>query len=198
MFKVLIAAILGGIVFFAWNSFSWIVLPWHEQTVKHFANEKIVAETLTSNANKGGIYLLPKDHGSDSTDPASNVSNDEMAKQRDPESFAFISLQPEGMQRSMAVSMKLALVNSIVVSILIVILLSSTSELSYMVRVFFVVMTGLIGALLGHVPNWIWWGFDTSYTIVMIADILIGWFLAGLIIAAYVGREPDFDIDFDD
>ena len=55
-------------------------------------------------------------------------------------------------------------------------------------------MVGLVGALLGHVPNWIWWGFDTNYTIVMIADTLIGWFLAGLIIAAFVGREPDYEI----
>ncbi len=184
MFKVLIAAILGGIIFFAWNSFSWTVLPWHQQTLKYFNNEQIVTETLKANIEKGGIYLIPKmDHNSDSADEANNHGP-----------FAFISYQPNGMEKSMKDSMKYALFNSILVSILIVILLSCTSDLGYFARVFFVVMTGFIGALAGHVPNWIWWGFDTNYTIVMITDSLIGWFFAGLVIAAFVGREQKYGI----
>ena len=196
MFKVLIAAILGGVIFFAWNSISWMVLPWHQQTVKHFDNEKIVAEALTSTVEESGIYLLPRmDQNPSPSDAGEIKTNIENANQHMQEgTFAFISLKPAGMERTMEDSMMFALINSIIVSILVVILLSCTSDLGYMARVFFIVMVGLVAALLGHVPNWIWWGFDTNYTIVMIADILIGWFLAGLIIAAFVGREPDYEI----
>ena len=195
MFKVLIAAILGGIIFFAWNSVSWMVLPWHQQTINHFDNDQAVMEALSANANAekgGGIYLLPKmEH------KAKNSNSDEMPaesadSQVSQEPFAFISYKPQGSGRSMEDSMKFALINSILVSILIVILLSGTSDLGYMARVFYVVMISFVGALLGHVPNWIWWGFDGGYTLVMVADTLIGWFLAGLIIAAFIGREPDY------
>ncbi len=186
MFKVLVAAILGGIIFFAWNSLSWIVLSWHQQTINHFEHEEVVAESLNSNIDKAGIYLIPNiDHKPDSDDMDTTTSNSP---------FTFISYQPSGMVRSMEDSMKFALINSILISILIVMLLSCTSDLGYMARVFFVTMTGMVGALLGHVPNWIWWGFDANYTIVMIADVLIGWFLAGLIIAAFIGKESDYEV----
>jgi len=52
----------------------------------------------------------------------------------------------------------------------------------------------IIGALFGHVSNWIWRGIDTYYTVVVIADILIVWSIARLIIAAFVGREPNYDL----
>ena len=196
MFKMIFAAILGGIIFFAWNSVSWMVLPWHQQTISHFDNDQVVMEALSANANpeKGGIYLLPKmDHktkGSNLDEASAEIERTESEKSLKP--FAFISYKPQGSGRSMEDSMKFALINSIFVSILIVILLSGTSDLGYLSRVFFIVMIGFVGALLGHVPNWIWWGFDGGYTLVMIADTLIGWFLAGLGIAALVGHEPDY------
>ena len=192
MFKVLIAAIVGGLIFFGWNSFSWSVLPWHQQTVKHFDNEQLVAETLKANIPETGIYVIPK-MNFDSDDNNKTVSDTEKSKKQEP--FGFLSYRTKGIERSMEETTKLALGMSVLASIFIVILLSCTSELSYMARVLFVVMAGMIGALLGHVPNWIWWGFDTNYTIVMIADTLIGWFLASLVIAAFVGKESEYEIN---
>ena len=45
--------------------------------------------------------------------------------------------------------------------------------------VFFVLFTIVIGIL----PNWTWWGFGNSYIAVNIADTLIGWTLAGFVLA---------------
>ncbi len=193
MLKVLIAAILGGVIFFAWNSVSWMVLPWHQQTINHFDNDQAIMEVLSANANaeKGGIYLLPKMEHKTKASAVDEMLAESADSQVSQEPFAFISYKPQGSGRSMEDSMKFALINSILASIFIVILLSGTSDLSYMARVFYVVMIGFVGALLGHVPNWIWWGFDGGYTLVMVADTLVGWFLAGLIIAAFIGREPD-------
>ncbi len=186
MFKVLIAAILGGAISFAWTSASWMFLPWHQQTIKHFDNEQAVAKTLKAQVEEDGIYLIPKIDQNSAKPMEATASTD---------TFAFISLRSNGTGMSMQESMKFSFFNSIFISILIVILLSCTSDLGYMARVFFVMMVGLIGALSGHVPNWIWWGFATNYTIVMMVDIVIGWFLAGLVIAAFVGREPEFELN---
>ncbi|MFK8069214.1 MAG: hypothetical protein AB8D52_13350 [Gammaproteobacteria bacterium] len=186
MFKVLIAAILGGAISFAWTSASWMFLPWHQQTIKQFDNEQVIVKALKSQAEEDGIYLLPK-IDQNSSKPMQTIASTE--------TFAFISLRPNGTTLSMQDSMKFSFLNSVLISILIVILLSCTSDLGYIARVFFVMMVGLVGALSGHVPNLIWWGFDSSYTIVMIVDIVISWFLAGLVIAAFVGREPDFELN---
>ncbi len=189
MFKILFATILGATIFFAWNSFSWMVLPWHQQTIKQLDNEEIVVKAITNNINQDGIYLIPKQKYNTSLEsilPNPEISNFSNNKSH----LAFISFQSAENMTNMQDSMKYAYINNIIVSLLIVTLLACTSELSYLARVFFIVMVGMTGALLGHVPNWIWWGFDSSYTIIMIADITIGWFLAGLIMASLVGRQP--------
>lgn len=191
MFKILFATILGATIFFAWNSISWMVLPWHQQTVKQLENEEVVVRAITNNIGQDGIYLIPKQKYNASLE--SILPNSEIRSlSNNKEHLAFISFQSAEKMTSMQDSMKYAYVNNIIVSLLIVTLLACTSELSYLARVFFIVMVGMTGALIGHVPNWIWWGFDSSYTIIMIADIIIGWFLAGLIMASLVGRQPKY------
>ncbi len=188
MYKVLIAAVLVGIIFFAWNCVSWTMLSWHHQTIRHLQSEKQILDSLVANTGgKGGIYIAPEI-------PISVTHPEELQERTPGGSSAFISFQPDTLNQNMKYRMIYALVNSIVISTLIVFLLSCTSELSYFSRVFFVVMIGLVGALIGHIPNWIWWGFDLSYTIVMTADVLIGWFLAGLVIAALAGRDSEYGL----
>ena len=61
-------------------------------------------------------------------------------------------------------------------------LLSKTSGLPYRRKVLFAAVFGLAVGLLGAGPNWIWWRFAAGYTLVSIADGIIGWTLAGLVI----------------
>ena len=53
----------------------------------------------------------------------------------------------------------------------------------YGARVGFVVIAALAGGIICHLPNWNWWGFSTSYTAVTLADVVVTWLLAGLVIA---------------
>jgi hypothetical protein len=62
-------------------------------------------------------------------------------------------------------------------------LLLQTANLSYRRRVGFVVVVALAAGVVAHVPFWIWWKFSTSFTLVEFADLIIGWGLAGLLIA---------------
>jgi hypothetical protein len=39
-----------------------------------------------------------------------------------------------------------------------------------------------------HVPYWNWWSFPEEYTLVAMADLAVGWFLAGLVIARVATR----------
>ncbi|MEM7313055.1 MAG: DUF2760 domain-containing protein [Planctomycetota bacterium] len=41
-------------------------------------------------------------------------------------------------------------------------------------------------AIIGHVSYWNWMPFPLDYTLAFVADVVIGWFLAGLAIAALV------------
>lgn len=192
MFKILLASLLGGVIFFIWNSISWMALPWHTQTIHNLKNEEVVQSILQENTEKSGIYILPDQYQQAEPDSADSKTNIEKPSAQDSKNqpFAFISYNAVGKEHNMNRSMVIALVNGIIASLIITLLLSCTTGLTYLARVFFITLIGLVSGLLGHVPNWIWWQFDTSYTLVMLADLIIGWTLAGLFIAAFAGREP--------
>ena len=45
------------------------------------------------------------------------------------------------------------------------------------------VMIGLFLAIAGHINDWAWLGYSTSFSVNLAADDIIGWTLAGLVIA---------------
>jgi len=101
----------------------------------------------------------------------------------------FVSYSREGMDPQMKREMPYAIALNIVVAFLIVALLKATDSVGYFGRVLFVTAIGVVIALGGVAPNWIWWRFSTDFTLVNCADTVIGWFVAGLIIAALTGEE---------
>ncbi len=56
-------------------------------------------------------------------------------------------------------------------------------------RLTFVVLIGLFAALVSHVSAWNWMLFPTNYTVVMALDLIIGWALAGAVIAWIIKPE---------
>lgn len=189
--RTLLAAVLGGAVIFVWGWVSWTVLPWHTPTLKAFANEDAVAQVLANNASASAVYLIP--------DPR-HMDGDAAAAQSAPpggatptpapeKPFAFVAFTRAGMEAGMNLQLACALALQIVVALLIVLLLAATEGLDYLSRVLFVTVVGVIIALAGHGPNWIWWRFATDFTLVNCADAVIGWLLAGFAIAAFTGEE---------
>src|SRR5438094_7933582 len=57
-----LGGLIGGLVLFAWGVVSWMLLPWHLATLEKFKDEANVAQALTANAPKSGVYLLPNVH----------------------------------------------------------------------------------------------------------------------------------------
>ena len=59
MGKTLLAGVLGGMLVFAWGAVSWMVLPWHAQTLHPFQLEGAVQQSFDAHAPASGISLLP-------------------------------------------------------------------------------------------------------------------------------------------
>ncbi|MEZ4752532.1 MAG: hypothetical protein R3B54_18435 [Bdellovibrionota bacterium] len=93
---------------------------------------------------------------------------------------------PEGVEPEMGRTMLLSFVIQILAAILISFLLLQTSGLAYGKRVLFVAITALAANVICQFPYWVWWGFGTSFTLVTLLDITIGWTLAGLAMAKIV------------
>src|SRR4051794_20716805 len=57
--RIVIAAIVGGIVMFMWGAVSHMLTPIGEMGMKTIPNETAVVSTLQSNLNEPGFYFIP-------------------------------------------------------------------------------------------------------------------------------------------
>jgi hypothetical protein len=48
--SIVLGAVLGGVTVFVWSAVSWMLLPWHESSMKSFADEAAVAQVILDNA----------------------------------------------------------------------------------------------------------------------------------------------------
>lgn len=160
---------------FIWSAISWMVLPWHMTTLNSFSDETAITQAIVSNTSGSGIYILPLKQME--TQPGATT-------QQMPQVFASVNLQ--GMSPSMAKPMLIGLTTQIIAAILVAWMLTKTAGQTYFGRVGFILIFALTAGIIANVPYWNWWGFNVHYTLINLADLLIGWFFAGLVMAKLV------------
>lgn len=191
MWKPLLkSAIFGGIVVFVWCMISWMILPWHDMTTNSFTNQNELAKAILQNAPVNGVYVMPSMKPPlENPVKSSDQSQDNTAGQSDGSTgwngpFVFANVVREGMApNKMLRPMILALVTQFIGAFIIAWLLLQAKAMRYWHRVRFVTLTGFLVGFLSFMPLWTWWGFTGGYVIVGILDMIIAWFLAGLVIA---------------
>jgi len=179
---------LGGLAVFGWGSVSWMALPWHERALHGFADEAQMAQTVLANAPASGVYVLPyvpMSKNNTHPDITERAMQDAQERRRQGP-FIFAAVTREGISTDMAPQFALAIGLNVLVAWLIAMMLAQTQGLGYLQRAIFVAAAGAVIGMAGYVPNLIWWHFPPAYTIVDVADAIVGWSLAGLIIAALV------------
>lgn len=170
MKNCILAVVLSAIVLFVWGFVSWTILPWHNAVANKFADESAVASVLKEHAPSAGIYYLP--FAQEDLKPGVL--------------FALANVLPDGVESGMEGMMVVAVLGQAISALLVLLLLCKTSNLDYWGRVRFVALAGVAIGFISHFPYWNWFGFSTSYTLVIILDTLIAWTLAGLVLARFV------------
>ena len=170
MKNCVLAVVLSAVVLFAWGFISWTILPWHNAVANKFEDESAVSAVLKENATSAGIYYLP--FAQEDLKPGAV--------------FALANVLPDGADTNMGSMMGVGLLGQAVSALLVLLLLGNTSNLGYWERVRFVALAGVAIGFVSHFPYWNWFGFSTSYTLVIILDSLVAWLLAGLVLAKFV------------
>ncbi len=173
--RILLSSLLGGLVMFIWGAISWTALPWHHWTFNSFKDSAQVSQIIKTNTSQSGMYLL-------NTEPTAENP------QSTAKPLVFASVFQPGMSSSMGPYLIGGLIIQIIAAFLVSLLLNMTRGLSYAARVGFVVLFGLAAFVSTELPYWNWFHFSTSYTLVSLLDLLIEWFLGGLVIAKIIKR----------
>jgi hypothetical protein len=184
---VLIGALVGGAIGWLWGAISWAALPWHHATFLSFRDEDEIARVMLAQAPRSGVYGLPSPPKHDpSLDKAAREARDRAAQEqmrRGPVVTAVIQRDGFG---SVPLAILRAFVIYVAAAAVLTWLLQQVGGAPYWQQVRIVTAVGLAAALICRLPDWNWHGYSTSFTLVHVADHVVGAFLVGLGLAAVV------------
>jgi hypothetical protein len=186
--RVILGAIIGGILVFAWSMVSWMVLPYHAQSIHQFKDEAGLTKVIKEHAEHSGVYVLPFVPGDTLSKPAAEQKSiwEAVQKKQQEGPMVFASVALEGTKVSMKTSMIYGLILQIAGAFIISLILRGFCCSGYFCRLFTVSLIGVLVGLLGNAPNLIWWQFSLPFTLICGLDAFIGWTIAGLLMAAIV------------
>ncbi|MCB1106983.1 MAG: hypothetical protein KDK76_02685 [Chlamydiia bacterium] len=168
-----VAIVLGSLIVFIWSSLSWTVFPFHQWTFKSFTHPNAVVRVIEQNARESGVYMIPscENHGDVEDGP-----------------LILSAVRLEGINPNMGKEIAFHFLNILIGTALIGALLKkcAPSLRRYGARVLFVLLFAFAGALLNQVPLWNWHFFSASFVFMGILDQVVGFFLAGLVMAAMI------------
>lgn len=175
MWKPLIrCSIVGGLVVFLWSMFSWMVLPMHKTQMHRFVDASQVESTILRYAPVDGIYVIP------------TFEETQGGLKGKDAPFIFVNVKRGVEVSSMTSSMVIGIITQMVGAFLITYLLLHSKVMKYWGRVGFVTIVGILIAILGLIPPWNWWHFPGSWVLLDTFDVVVGWFIGGLVIAKLV------------
>lgn len=177
--RIIVAAIVGGIVMFAWGAFSHMVLNLEGSMIRQVPNEAAVVTAMKDNIREDGVYAMP---GIDMTrQPSPEEMNSWTAKYEEgPTAMLFYHTKgadvftPHQFSIQFLADFGAALFGSIILFL---------AAVTFGRGVIIATLIGLGGWCALEIPYWDWYRFPWEFIRADLIDQLAGWFLAGLVMA---------------
>ena len=184
--KLLLAALLGALAFFAWEFVAHTFMPLGEAGLDYLPKSDTVGSSLeTAIGAKAGMYMFPT---AGLTTAASNAEKqkgmERMMEEMKTKPSGLLVYKPAGTEFNFGKSLAIQFINDLAKALLALALLAQTRLATFGRRVGFVTLVGLLAAITTTVPYWNWYGFNSTFTLANIVMDVAGYFFAGLVIAA--------------
>lgn len=182
MKKIILAGLAGAVTLFIWDAVSHLALDWHESYTLRFNNEDAVTAILSEECPEAGIYALPNPVMEGLSSEEAETAWQAAIKQHET-GITFFGAVGKKSGSSFGKMLTIQFLNDCFCFLIIAMLLCCQGPKSFLHRVLFVEMVALVGFVGFVVPSWSWYGFSGTYIVVNLFDTLIGWGLAGAMVA---------------
>jgi hypothetical protein len=182
--RLIIAALLGGIMMFAWGAVSHMFLGIGDAGVKPMPNEAEISTALQANITEPGLYFLP---GMDMSHQATAEQQAAWAEKYKAGPNAIVVYHPTGAEPMSPKQFGAELASNIAAAFVVGLILMMAA-VGFMRGVAISTLIGISGWLSINVSYWNWYRFPTSFVTADLIDQGIGWLLAGLVLAFVVRR----------
>lgn len=182
MLKILLGGVVAGIVIFFWGFVAHMLLPLGEMGLQTIPHEDDLNAAMKKDVREPGLYFVP---GRDmSKSPSQEEMEAHMAKiAQGP--YGFMVIYPNGRDASFGKRLPIEFGTNVLCGLLAAIVVRQLRP-GFIVRVACVTLVGILASVMTLVPYWNWYGFPTDFTLAQIVENTVGWFLAGLALAAIV------------
>jgi hypothetical protein len=191
--RVIIAGVLGGVAIFLWGFVSHMLLPLGEAGIRGLPYEDKVLPAISASVKEPGLYLFPWPE----SPPGKPMPMSQQTQQAAEELYktaphGLLLFYPPGgtmlssaqLLAEFATNCASALLAAALVSALV------ASLRSFVARVLFVTLIGLSAGIAVNVPHWNWYGFPAAFTLAEILEHVVGFGVAGVVIAAVIRPAP--------
>lgn len=188
MKRVLLAGVLGAIAMFFWSFLAHVVLPLGEVGVREMPNESAVLSSMNATLGQtAGLYIFP---GPGLTPEATREQREAAMKNYN----AKLATNPSGIliyhgpgvKAMEAKQLWTEFLKQLAMALIVAFMLSRTRLASYVSRLLFVTLAGVMAGIATNVSYWNWYGFPTDYTLNYIFMEVVGFFCMGLVAAAII------------
>lgn len=188
--RVLLGALVGGIVVFIVGALLHTVLGLGQVGVKAIPQEDAVLSALRAAIHEPGFYYFP----------APNMTSGRSKEQMNADNAAYAAKFQQGPSgilvyntgSGVGLNYGKLLGGEFAIDVIgafflaCILAMGAGGVSSYWKRVFAVTLAGLFASVFLGLEYWNWYGFPTSYTCAYIANGFLDWYFAGLAMAAIV------------
>jgi hypothetical protein len=188
MKRILLAAILGGLTLFVWMYVAHDLLGLGEMGVGEIPNEAVVLNAMRGAIPEAGFYIFPRvGLGPKATMAERKAAMPEYMKKYEQSPHGILVYHPASgpFQFGAALGLELAL-NDLQALLAAWLVAGVASGRGYSARVGVVVVAGVLAALSTNVEYWNWYQFPGNYVAGYMTTQIVGFVLAGLVIAGLV------------
>lgn len=188
MKKVILGALVGGFVYFAWSGFYWVASGIPVLHARTFTDEAAVEKVLTEQAKEGpGYYILPTPRMPAGTTGDAAAKFGEARMNKVATGFFFAGAIRPGGLGSLGVQLGCSFAWNVVTALFFTLLALKAGGDSFGGR-FQVVLLAIAAGTTGiYVMQHVWWGVAPPWICYLMLDWMVGWSLAGLAIAKLTG-----------
>jgi hypothetical protein len=182
MVRLLLGALAAAVVLFAWGFVYWAALPFSFLVIRALPDAESLGQTLKGKIADDGLYFYAwPDPDLHARDPAAARTEADRRLKEGPRIQVYY--RKDGMdETAQAMMFAQGFLHYVVASLIAGGLLRFAGLQRYLARVLLVAGIGLFAAIWFHHP-WPWALFQAVYTV-------IGWLLAGLVLAAFIRPRP--------
>jgi hypothetical protein len=177
MGKLLIAALVGGLIVFAWGAIAHMATPLGMAGMSTLPDEGATLEGLRVSVPKTGMYIFPTEGMMSKNETEQKAWTEKM--RRGPSGL--LLYRAEGMEPLPPRMLVVEFVSDVLAAFVAALVVSMIA--GYSRRVFAVLLLSIFAFCSLSLSYWNWYGFPTTYIGAELLTEAIGWLLAGLAIA---------------